>query len=267
LSVKSPGGGGGGNSVTAPITGDGSAGSPLALDLSAAFTFTGLQTISSAEPRLRFNETDVGADLKLWDVDVNASVLTIRTRTDADGAGVNAIAVTRGATTAITNIAFGNATNNPTYTFLGSGAVTAGGFTTTGVGTIGRVSVTSTTIPGNGIYRPATDQLAFASATTLRGMFDATGQFIISTAGRGISLPEGANAKMGVATLVGGTVVVATTAVTATSRIFLTCQSLGTVAVPSGYCVSARTAATSFTILASAPTDTSVIAWMILEPT
>ncbi len=30
--------------------------------------------------------------------------------------------------------------------------------------------------------------------------------------------------------------------------------------------ISARTAGTSFTILASAPTDTSVIAWEILEP-
>ncbi len=71
---------------------------------------------------------------------------------------------------------------------------------------------------------------------------------------------------MGVATLVGGTVVVSTTAVTANSRIFLTTQSLGTVAVASALAVTARTGATSFTITASAPTDTSVIAWMLVEP-
>ncbi len=88
----------------------------------------------------------------------------------------------------------------------------------------------------------------------------------IVTAGKGLRVAEGSNAKMGVATLVGGTVVVSTTAVTANSRIFLTTQSLGTVAVASALAVTARTAATSFTITASAPTDTSVIAWMLVEP-
>ena len=88
----------------------------------------------------------------------------------------------------------------------------------------------------------------------------------VQVAGKGLQVKEGSNAKQGVATLVGGTVVVANTSVTANSRIFLTVQSLGTVAVPSGYCVSARTPGTSFTILASAVTDTSVVAWEIFEP-
>jgi hypothetical protein len=82
----------------------------------------------------------------------------------------------------------------------------------------------------------------------------------------GLNIKEGANARMGAATLVGGTVVVATTAVTAVSRIFLAGQSLGTVTVPSSLTVSARTPATSFTILASQVTDTSVVAWQIVEP-
>jgi hypothetical protein len=76
---------------------------------------------------------------------------------------------------------------------------------------------------------------------------------------------EGSNKKQGVSTLVGGTVVVANTSVTATSRIFLTAQSLGTVTAPSALCVSARTAGTSFTILASQATDTSVVGWEIFE--
>lgn len=92
------------------------------------------------------------------------------------------------------------------------------------------------------------------------------GNIAITTVGKGLLIKEGSNAKMGVAVLSAGTVVVSTTAVTATSRIFLTGQSLGTVAVPSGYGVSARVAGTSFTILASAPTDTSTVAWMIVEP-
>lgn len=82
----------------------------------------------------------------------------------------------------------------------------------------------------------------------------------------GLKVKEGANARMGVATLVAGTVVVATTAVAANSRIFLTAQTLGTVTAPSSLTVSARTPGTSFTILASQATDTSVVGWQIVEP-
>lgn len=73
-------------------------------------------------------------------------------------------------------------------------------------------------------------------------------------------------ALSGTATLVAGTVVVNTTAVTAVSRIHLAVQSLGTVTVPSALAVSARTPGTSFTILASQATDTSNVAWQLMEP-
>ncbi len=169
--------------------------------------FSGL-FISNPIPRELFQESGAAADEGFWDKVIDGAHLFERTRTDADGAGKNWLDVDRGTGTAIANISFGNATDNPTYNFLGTSRVGCAG----------------------------------------------------------LAVTEGANAKMGVATLVGGTVVVNTTAVTANSRIFLTCQALGTVAVPSGYGVSARVAATSFTILASAPTDTSVIAWMIVEP-
>jgi hypothetical protein len=52
--------------------------------------------------------------------------------------------------------------------------------------------------------------------------------------------------------------------VTANSRIFLTCQTPG--GTPGFLRVSARTAGTSFTILSSSGTDTSVVAWEIFEP-
>lgn len=81
-----------------------------------------------------------------------------------------------------------------------------------------------------------------------------------------LKVMEGTNAKQGTATLAAGTVTVANTSVTANSRIFLTCQSLGTVTAPSALAVTARTAGTSFTITASQSTDTSVIAYEIIEP-
>lgn len=88
----------------------------------------------------------------------------------------------------------------------------------------------------------------------------------VGTAGDGYRTKEGSNAKQGTATLAAGTVTVANTSVTATSRIFLTAQSLGTVAVPQAIAVTARTAGTSFTITSAGVTDTSVIAYEIFEP-
>ena len=86
----------------------------------------------------------------------------------------------------------------------------------------------------------------------------------LSTAGSGVLVKEGSNATMGTAVLVGGTVVVSTTKVTANSRIFLTVQTSGGT-VGSEY-ISARTAATSFTITSTSGSDTSTVAWFIVEP-
>lgn len=86
------------------------------------------------------------------------------------------------------------------------------------------------------------------------------------TAGGGLAIKEGANARQGVATLVAGTVTVANTSVTATTRIQLTVQSLGTVTAPKAVAVTARTPGTSFTITSADATDTSVVAWDLFEP-
>jgi hypothetical protein len=58
--------------------------------------------------------------------------------------------------------------------------------------------------------------------------------------------------------------VVPTTAVTAKSRIFLTVQTPG--GTPAGVAyVAARTAGTSFSVKGAAG-DTSIVAWLIVEP-
>jgi hypothetical protein len=122
------------------------------------------------------------------------------------------------------------------------------------------VSLRETTGPSTAVVlSPA--QVSRTSATAY-SVTDA--DWRIATAGRGHRIAEGANAKMGVSTLAAGTVTVANTSVTATSRIFLTCQTPG--GTPGFLRVSARTAGTSFTILSSSGTDTSVVAWMIVEP-
>ncbi|MGH7206833.1 MAG: glycosyl hydrolase family 28-related protein [Nitrospiraceae bacterium] len=88
--------------------------------------------------------------------------------------------------------------------------------------------------------------------------------FAVAAVGKGLRVKEGTNAKMGTAVLVAGTVVVSTTAVTANSRIFVVSQVDG--GTPGFLRVSARTAGTSFTITSSSGTDTSTVAWLILEP-
>ncbi|MEV7975430.1 glycosyl hydrolase family 28-related protein [Streptomyces sp. NPDC086519] len=87
---------------------------------------------------------------------------------------------------------------------------------------------------------------------------------IIGLAGKGLRVKEGTNAKMGTAVLVGGVKAVATTAVTATSRIYITSNADG--GTPGWLRVSTRTAGTSFTIQSSSASDTSTVAWLIVEP-
>ena len=69
-------------------------------------TFTGLNMIQGTEPRLKIDETDAGTDKRLWDIDASAGVLKLRTRTDADGSGIDIMTVTRGSGTAVASIDF-----------------------------------------------------------------------------------------------------------------------------------------------------------------
>jgi hypothetical protein len=71
--------------------------------------------------------------------------------------------------------------------------------------------------------------------------------------------------QYGRATLVAGTVTVANTNVKAASNIFLGVQSLGTVTAPKAIGVTARVNGTSFTITSADATDTSVIAWQLVN--
>ncbi|MCX4750890.1 glycosyl hydrolase family 28-related protein [Kitasatospora sp. NBC_01287] len=87
---------------------------------------------------------------------------------------------------------------------------------------------------------------------------------ICGSAGAGLAIAEGSNARSGTATLAAGTVTVSNTSVTANTRIQLTIQSPGgTVGAPY---VNARTASTSFTIKSTSASDTSVVAWLLVEP-
>jgi hypothetical protein len=85
----------------------------------------------------------------------------------------------------------------------------------------------------------------------------------ISTAGKGLWLKEGSNARMGTATLVGGTIAVANTSVTANTRIFI---SRSTTGGTEGHLSTTQIASTSFTVNSTSFSDTSTVNWLLIEP-
>ncbi len=118
----------------------------------------------------------------------------------------------------------------------------------------------------NGLDVTGFTALESAQTSGSMAVFDGTKKALrLGSAGGGLSVKEGANARSGVSVLVAGTVVVANTSVTALSRIQLTAQSLGTVTAPKALAVTARTPGTSFTITSADATDTSTVAWFMVE--
>ncbi len=154
----------------------------------------------------------------------------------------------------------------------GIGAIAAGAVTASSVAATGAVSGASVAATGavTGATVAASGALSGAAltVTTIAGTGDATitsGDLIANTAGKGLKVKEGANARMGTLTLNGVTpVVVSTTAVTATSRIFLTTQTPNA-GTPAFYYVSARSVGVSFSVIGVA-LDVSTVAWLIVEP-
>jgi hypothetical protein len=115
----------------------------------------------------------------------------------------------------------------------------------------------------------------FFGKDTLSGAkvgFDSSGNITLGTAGGGLKIKEGSNARMGQATLVNGTVTVSNTSVTASTRIFLTrAVNGGTTIGVLG--VGTVVAATSFVIESSTLTagvlsadDDSTVNWLLIEP-
>lgn len=135
------------------------------------------------------------------------------------------------------------------------GTVTASVGTVTNTASLYIAGASSATVSG------ANYALWVNAGTSLFG-----GDVKLGTVGNGIYVKEGTNATMGVATLVGGTVTVSTTKVTTSSRIFLSVESLGTVTAPVAVAVTARTGGTSFVITSANVVDTSVVSWVIIEP-
>lgn len=88
-------------------------------------------------------------------------------------------------------------------------------------------------------------------------------QLEVNTAGFGLGISHGSNCKLGTSTLSAGTVTVSNTAVTSSSIIFLT--NVGTGGTVGTLSVGTKSAGVSFVINSTSNTDTSTVAWLIIE--
>ena len=157
--------------------------------------------------------------------------------------------------------------------FFGGNGYTGTGFTTTSKAGIAFTTTEawSATANGTAIAFQVTRSTTTTTSTIAQVLNTGTSTsgIAISNVGSGLLIKEGTNARMGRATLVAvllspSVVTVSNTTVTANTEIFL-CSN-----VPSGgpgiLSVTARTAGVSFTISSSALGDTSVVSWLLIEP-
>jgi len=123
------------------------------------------------------------------------------------------------------------------------------------------------TTPGS--LTTTTTLTAGTSITATLGNITATnGNLVLSTAGNKLLIAATSSATCSAGTFaLGGTAttVVSNSAVTANSLIYLTTQALGTVTVASTLAVTARLPGVSFTVTSSQSTDTSTIAYLIIN--
>lgn len=153
------------------------------------------------------------------------------------------------------------ATGPPAGAELGNAVVAASGSLTIAGATEGAFYLLAAEV--GGVWRYMSVHIDTTGEVTVIAT-QTNGDFELPTLGKTIKLKEGANGKMGVATLVAGTVTVANTSVTANSRIFL--QRKGAGAGAGALTVSAKVAATSFTITSSNGADVGEVDYFIFEP-
>ena len=105
-----------------------------------------------------------------------------------------------------------------------------------------------------------------AGITATTGDITATaGEFKASTAGKGLSIKEGANARMGVSSaMTSGSITISTTAIATGDRVFLQHVTPGGTLGLLSYGTIVN--GTSFVINSSSNTDTSTVLWMIVKP-
>lgn len=97
------------------------------------------------------------------------------------------------------------------------------------------------------------------------GDFPVAGNIKAVTAGKGLQIKGGANARIGSGTLVGGTLAVANTSVTANTRIFVQDTGGGVLANIGSLYIASKTPTTGFTVTSTNSLDTSNFDYFMVE--
>lgn len=146
-----------------------------------------------------------------------------------------------------------SATNTAAAMLVGSGA----SLNFTGTGTINASTLGGATFAAPG---------AIGGTTPASGAFtsvNATGNISTTVAGSGLVIKSGSNARIGTATLSGGTVTVSNTSVTANTRVFLQDTSGSTTNV--GSLTVTTSPGSGFTVTSTLALDTSTFNWHLVE--
>lgn len=102
---------------------------------------------------------------------------------------------------------------------------------------------------------------------TLLALFvqkDGDANIILGTAGNGLQIKEGTNARMGQATLVSGIKWVSNTSITSATRIFFSRHSVTSIA-EMGHLYASMATGFGFSLNSSDNLDSSVINWLLIE--
>ena len=185
--------------------------------------------------------------------------------TIAGGTGAQEIDIANSTGGKTVNIATGAGNNT---TVIGS---TSGTSTTTIKAGSGNINLSGKTSANNDITATsgnisATSGSLSAGTTvtaTLGNVTATNGNLVAGTAGNGLVIRTGNNARIGLATLIGGTITIANTSYTANSRLFLTMVSPG--GSPGFPYLGSSTPGVNFVIASTSGTDTSTYAWMLVE--
>lgn len=171
-------------------------------------------------------------------------------------------AVTFGSTVNVTGL-----TTLAALTQIGTTLINASGSAVSTIGTGGTGAVHIGNATGNTAVTGSLTTTTTLTAT-LGNITATNGNLAMGTAGNKLIIPATSNATCSAGTFVlggGATTVVDNSAVTANSIIILTTQALGTVSVASTLAVTSTIASTSFTVTPSQETDTSTVAYLIIN--
>jgi hypothetical protein len=119
--------------------------------------------LDAAIPMMQLNENDQAANGKLWKLFAQSGVVQFTATNDADSVDRAVFAFTRSGN-AVSALAFGNATDNPPYTFLGTGLTTFSGALSVPAGSVG-VPAIAIGDANSGFYGGAGDTQLSADGT------------------------------------------------------------------------------------------------------